>query len=527
MIVPLTPLDFKRRAVRVFGDKIGIVDGERRFTYHEFGERADRLAGALRRSLGVMPGERVALLSYNTHHLLEAYYGVPQAGAILMPINIRFAPDDIAYVLQHAEASVLFYHQEFQGIVDLLRPRLETLRHRVIIEGKAPGTHAYETLLAEAAPDGGPEILQIDENAICELFYTSGTTGRPKGVALTHRNLALHALYFDLAFRLSDADRILHVVPLFHVNGWGTPQGLTAVGGTHVMLRKVVPQDILRAIERERITILLGVPSIYNALVNEATVGTYDLTSLRLAVSGGAPSAPSLMRAIEEKLGCLSVVGYGLTETSPLLCQALLKAHLSGGPDAELRRRSTTGFEIVGVDARVVDSAGQEVPGDGKTIGEIVARSNSVMAGYYRDPEGTAAVIRDGWLHTGDMAVVDAEGYITIVDRQKDIIISGGENISSVGIENALYAHPAVFECAVIAVPDERWGETPKAFVVPKPGHGVSADELVAHCRRHLAGYTIPSSVEFRDSLPKTGTGKIMKSALREPYWRGYEKRVH
>ncbi len=526
MIVPLTPLDFKRRAVRVFGDKVGVVDGERRFTYREFGERANRLAGALR-ALGVGAGDRVAFLSFNTHHLLEAYYGILQAEAILAPINIRFSPDDIAYVLDHSDATVLFYHREFQGVVDLLRPRLGTLRHVVVIEGETPGVPEYEALIASAAPHPGPDIFQIDENAICELFYTSGTTGRPKGVALTHRALMLHALFFDLTFRLSDADRILHIVPLFHVNGWGTPQGLTAVGGTHVILRKVVPQDILRLIERERITVLLGVPMIYNALVNEPTVGTYDLTSLRLAVSGGAPSSPSLIQAIEEKLGCLSAVGYGLTETSPLLCQAMPKAHLGGGPEADLRRRATTGFEIVGVNIRVVDRSGQEVPWDGKAVGEIVARSNSVMAGYYRDPEATATVIRDGWFHTGDMAVVDPEGFITIVDRQKDMIISGGENISSVEIENALYAHSAVFECAVIAVPDENWGETPKALVVLKPGHSVTAEDLLAHCRSRLARFKVPSSLEFRDSLPKTGTGKIMKNALREAYWRGYEKRVH
>jgi len=526
MIVPLTPLDFKRRAVRNFGDKIGVVDGERRFTYREFGERADRLAGALR-ALDLAPGDRVAFLSYNTHHLLEAYYGVLQAGCVLAPLNIRLSMDDIAWVLDHSGAAVLAYHRDFQEIVDRVRPRLRALRHLIIVEGEDPEAQQYETLLSRAAPDPGPDIFQVDENAVCELFYTSGTTGQPKGVALTHRSLALHALCFNLAMRMSDADRVLHVVPLFHVNGWGTPQALTAAGGTHVMLRRVVAQDILRLIERERITILLGVPTIYNMLVNEPTIGTFDLTSLRQAVSGGAPASPNLIQAMEDKLGCLCVVGYGLTETSPLLSKALPKAHLAGEPADDLRRRSTTGFEVVGVDMRVVDRDGREVPCDGATVGEIVARSNAVMDGYYRDPGATAAAIRDGWFHTGDMAVVDAEGYITIVDRKKDIIISGGENISSVEIEKALAAHPAVFECTVLAVPDERWGETPKALVVLKPGQAATAEEILVHCRSHLAGFKVPSSVEFRESLPKSGTGKIMKHQLREPYWRGYEKRVH
>jgi fatty-acyl-CoA synthase len=526
MFVPLTPLDYKRRAVKNFGDKIGVVDGDRRFTYREFGERADRLAGALR-SLHVAPGDRVAFISYNIHHLLEAYYGVLQAGCVLTPINIRLSPQEIAYVLDHSGATVLCYHRDFQGIVDQVRPALKALRHLIIIEGEDPEARQYEDLLARATPDPGPEILQVDENAVCELFYTSGTTGRPKGVALTHRSLALHALNFSVAMRMSDADRVLHVVPLFHVNGWGTPQALTAVGGTHVMLRKVLAQEILRLIERERITILLGVPTIYNMLVNEPTIGRYDLTSLRRAVSGGAPTSPSLIQTMEEKLGCLSVVGYGLTETSPLLSKALPKAHLGGGADDDLRRRTTTGFEVIGVDMRVVDSEGREVRADGVTVGEIVARSTVVMDGYYRDPQATAEVMRDGWFHTGDMAVADAEGYVTIVDRKKDIIISGGENISSVEIEKVLAAHPAVFECTVIAVPDERWGETPKALVVLKPGQQGTAEEILAHCRRHLAGFKVPSSLEFRTDLPKTGTGKITKHELREPYWRGYEKRVH
>jgi len=526
MFVPLTPLDYKRRAVKNFGDKIGVVDGERRFTYREFGERADRLAGALR-ALDVAAGDRVAFISYNTHHLLEAYYGVVQAGCVLTPINIRLSVDEIASVLDHSGAAVVCYHRDFQEMVDRLRSKLKSLRHLIIIEGEDPESHQYETLLARAAPDPGPDILQVDENAVCELFYTSGTTGRPKGVALTHRALALHALIFNVTMRMSDADRVLHVVPLFHVNGWGTPQALTAVGGTHVMLRKIIAQDILRLIERERITILLGVPTIFNTLVNEPTIGTFDLTSLRRAVTGGAPASPNLIQTMEEKLGCLCVVGYGLTETSPLLTKALPKTHLGGGPEEDLRRRATTGFEVIGVDMRVVDREGHDVPADGATVGEIVARSNVVMEGYYRDPEGTAAVIKDGWFHTGDMAVVDAEGYVTIVDRKKDIIISGGENISSVEIEKTLAVHPAVFECTVIAVPDEMWGETPKALVVLKPGQQVTAEEILAHCRRHLAGFKIPSSVEFRESLPKSGTGKIMKQELREPYWRGYEKRVH
>jgi fatty-acyl-CoA synthase len=527
MRVPLTPLAFRRRAEALFGSKVGVVDGGRRFTYAEFGRRCRRLAAVLR-DQGVRSGEVVSFLTYNTHHLLEAYYGVLQAGAILNPINIRLHPTDIAYVLNHAESRALFFHRDFMPLVDGLRGGLETCRELVVLEpGGTPAFGGdYERLLGAAAPLA--DDPDVDEDAVAELFYTSGTTGRPKGVALTHRTLYLHALNGIIADRLTDASVLLHIVPMFHVNGWGAPHTVTAVGGTHVMLRKIDPAEILRLIEAERVTDIRGVPAIFNALVNHPEIGTRDLSTLRLAMSGGAPPAPALVKAMLERLGCEAIVGYGLTETSPVLTMARPKAHLSGEPpDRQLARRATTGYALLGVEIRVVDDRGRDVPADGRTVGEIITRSNVVMQGYYKDPEGTAAAIRDGWFYTGDMATIDQEGYIDIVDRKKDIIISGGENISSVQIENALYAHPAVFECAVIPVPDDRWGEVPKALVVLKPGAAASEAEVLAFCRERLAGFMVPKSVEFLDALPKGGTGKILKGQLRERYWAGHARRVH
>ena len=527
MQVPLTPLEFRRRAETLFGGKVGVVDGEKRFTYSEFGERSRRLAAAIR-DAGVRPGEVVSFLTYNTHHLLEAYYGVLQAGAVLNPINIRLHSRDITYVLNHADSRALFFHKDFAPMVEGMRADLESVRRFVAIEpdGRPPLGDEYEAVLERAAPLPADPV--VDENGVAELFYTSGTTGRPKGVALTHRSLYLHALYALIGTRETDASVMLHIVPMFHVNGWGAPHTITALGGRHVMLRKIDPVEIFRLVQAERVTELRGVPTIFNALVNHPDVGRYDLSSLRLAMSGGAPPAPALVKAILEKLGCEMFVGYGLTETSPVLTLARPKAHLSQEPpERQLERRSRTGYAILGVDVRVVDESARDVPADGRTVGEIVTRSNVVMDRYFKDPEATAAAIRDGWFHTGDMAEIDAEGYVNIVDRKKDIIISGGENISSVQIENALYAHPAVFECAVIPVPDEKWGEVPKALVVLKPGAAAGEADILAFCRDRLAGFMVPKSVDFLEALPKGGTGKILKTQLREQYWAGQDRRVH
>jgi fatty-acyl-CoA synthase len=526
--VPLSVLEFRDRAAAYFGDVEAVIDGDRRFTYREYGDRTHRLANALR-GLGVKPGDRVSFISHNTHQLLEAYYGVLEAGAVLNPINIRLAPPEIGYILGHAGSKVVFYHADFRPMVETLRSRLPPDTRLVVIEGQVegPATDEYEALLASASAGYTPE--PIDEDATAELFYTSGTTGKPKGVALTHRNLHLHGIYAGLALRVTDADTVLHVVPLFHVNGWGAPHWTTLAGGRHVMLRRFDPDTLFRLVEQEKVTRLLGVPTIFNALINHAERTSYDLSSLSEVLIGGSPASPALVRAVEEALGCRAIMSYGLSETTPIISLARPRAKLTADepPERAAARRAMTGYALPGVQLRVVDDSGGDVPPDGEQMGEIVVRSNVVMEGYYRDPDGTAEEIVDGWFHTGDMATIDEAGYIAIRDRSKDVIIRGGENIGSVEIENAIGSHPAVLESAVVARPDERWGEVPVALVVLKAGAGATELELKAHVRSQLAGFKVPESFEFRDSLPKGGTGKILKGELREPYWVGHTKRVN
>ncbi|HEX2755860.1 MAG TPA: fatty acid--CoA ligase [Candidatus Limnocylindrales bacterium] len=528
MFVPLSVLEFRDRAALFFGDKVGIIDGERQFTYRAFAERTHRLANALR-GIGVGAGDRVSFITYNTHQLLEAYYGVLEAGAVLNPINIRLAAHEIAFILDHAASRVVVFHHDFLPLIEQIGPRLASRPTFVVLEGDAGGLvdHEYEALLAGGSAD--PLHPEIDENGLAELFYTSGTTGMPKGVAMTHRELYLHSLVAEVGLGFDQDDVVLHVVPLFHVNGWGTPHFVTMIGGRHVMLRRFDPGALMELVERHRVTRLLAVPTIFNAILNHRERSSRDLTSLRQVIIGGAPASPALVASLEAELGVQAIVGYGLTETSPIITLAQPRSFLTEHEPAERRqeRQSMTGWAIPGVAVRVVDGDGHDVRPDGEQIGEIVVRSNLVMDGYYRDPDATAKAIRGGWLHTGDMATIDEAGYVLIKDRSKDIIISAGENISSVEIEVALGAHPAVLECAVIAAPDDKRGEVPVAFVVLKPDQTVSASDLRAFCREGLAGFKVPRQIQFRDALPKGGTGKILKAELREPFWVGRSSRVN
>jgi len=528
VFVPLSVLEFRDRAETYFGEKVGVVDGERSFTYRQFGERSHRLANALH-ELGVASGDRVSFMTYNTHQLLEAYYGVLEAGAVLNPINIRLTPNEIAYIVGHAGSKVVFFHKDFKPIVEAMIPELPVKPRFVIMEGAPDGVTdvEYEALLAGCSAE--PMTPEIDENAMAELFYTSGTTGFPKGVAMTHRELYLHSLLAEIGLGFTEDDVVLHVVPLFHVNGWGTPHFLTMIGGRHVMLRRFEPLALIQAIERHRITRVLAVPAIFNAMLNHAERSKHDLSSLKQLIIGGAPSSPTLIASLEAALPGVQVfAGYGLTETSPILTLATPRTFLTDIEPPEMRqaRQAWTGWPIPGIGLRVVHSDGRDVRPDGEQIGEIVVRSNTVMEGYYKDPEATAATIRDGWLYTGDMAVIDEQGYVLIKDRSKDIIIRGGENISSVEVENAILAHPAVLECAVVAAPDKALGEAPVALVVLKPGASATVKEIRDHCKARLARFKVPRDIHFHESLPKGGTGKILKGDLREPFWKGHESRV-
>ena len=520
MNIPLTPVRFLRYSEQQFPHKTAVVCGERRFTYAEFGDRAGRLAGALRNA-GVKAGDRVAFLSLNCHRLLEAYYGIPEAGGILLPLNIRLAASELAYILNDSGAAVLFLEEEFVGLVDSFRQELSTVRSFIQLGG-TPQTawlseHTYESMLAEANPYR-EEVVAFDENAVAEMFYTSGTSARPKGVMLTHRNVYLYAMNIALHYRIAYEHVVLHTIPLFHANGWGAAHTVTMVGGTHVMLPRFVPEEVFCLVQCERVTQLSLVPIMAAALVNSPARSKYDLSSVQWASIGGAASSPTLIRNAEQVLRFKCFSGYGLTECSPSLSTAELKPDMQLTPEERYVTQSMTGWAFPGCELRVVDAEDNDVPRDGVSMGEIIARSDGVMAGYWQQPEATAEALRGGWFHTGDMAVIAENGYILIVDRKKDIIVSGGENISSLDVEKVLSAHPGVYEAAVIPVTDPKWGEVPRAVVVAKPGCRPTEVELIEFCRARLAHYKCPQSIGFCESLPRTATGKVLKRELRKKY---------
>ncbi len=526
MFTPLTPLRCLHRAMDLFGDKIGVVCGEKQFSYGEFGERCQRLATGLVKN-GIAAGDRVAYLSLNNHRLLEGYFGVPQAGAILLPLNVRLAPPELAGILNDSGARMLMFEDEWAPLVEALRPHCPGLERLVSLEGQAPAELAYEEIIEAGRPERA-DIFGIDENAVAELFYTSGSTGKPKGVQLSHRTLYLHAL--SLATVYVDVHRMvnLHTIPLFHANGWGHPQASTYFGVKQVMVRRFEPKTVFRLIAEHKATDMYLVPAMANALLNSPELGSTDLRSMRRIMIGGAAASQALIERMEKAFGCEVYAGYGLSETGPILAAAIPKAGVEAASEEErYRRQAMTGWPLIGNEIRVVDENMRDVPRDMKAIGEIVVRGDHVMEGYYNDPEQTASIMTEGWLHTGDMAVWDEESFIQIVDRKKEIIISGGENISSVEIENAIYGHPGVLEVAVVAIPDERWGEAPAAIIVRKPGAELSARQVREFLAGKLAGFKIPRHIEFREeALPKTGTGKIRKLELREAFWAGKDRRV-
>jgi fatty-acyl-CoA synthase len=525
MIIPLTPLRFLRYSSQQFPGRTAVVCGDQRFTYAQFSDRTARQAGALR-SLGLKPGERVAFLGANCHRLLEGYYGVPEAGGVLLPLNIRLAPQELAYILNDSEAAVLFFEEQFKPLVESFRRELKSIRSFVPLDftPSAPwmSQQNYEGLLAAATPYR-TDVMKVDENSLAELFYTSGTSANPKGVMLTHRNIYLHALNVAIAFPITSESVELHTIPLFHANGWGVAHSLTYIGGKHVMMRKFETAAVFSLIEREGAQSLSVVPAMATALVNCPERHKFNLKSLQRMSIGGAASSPTLVREVEETFGCACYSGYGLTETSPVLTTARMKAGLDWQGQLRYEKLASTGHAVPGVEVRVVDPEGNDVPRDGKSIGEIVARSDGVMEGYWKQPEATAEVMRGGWFHSGDMATMDENGYVLIVDRKKDIIVSGGENISSLEVEKALLAHPGIYEVAVIPVPDDRWGEVPKALVVMKPGVSATENDVLEFCRGRLTHYKCPRSVEFLETLPRTGTGKVLKKELRKKYWSGTE----
>jgi fatty-acyl-CoA synthase len=514
METPLTPLDFLRRARKLYGDAEAVVDGDTRLSYAQFGDRIDRWSSALS-ALGVQPGDRVAYIAPNTHANLEGYYAVPQIGAVIVPCNYRLTADDFAYMIEHSGAKVVCAHPDQMDAMERVRDRLPASLHYVALERARDGWLDYERLLADAP--AGPPRPPVDERDLLSINYTSGTTSRPKGVMITHRNAYMNAIGTLVHLPMRPGERYLWTLPMFHANGWTFTWIVTAVGGTHVCLPKVEPARVYDLIRRERVNMLCAAPTVLIALAHADPAVRADAPRGVRVVTAGAPPAAATIRTVEEELGWTVTQVYGLTETAPFItvCEPRPEHdQLSVADRARVKARQ--GVELItSGELRVVNADGTDVPRDGATLGEIVARGNVVMAGYYRDPEATAAAIRDGWFHTGDAAVVHADGYVEIRDRIKDVIISGGENISSVEVEAALLAHPAVMEVGVVGLPHERWGEAPYAFVVLKPGQAATPDDLRTYCREKLAHFKVPHGFTFVAELPRTATGKIQKFVLR------------
>jgi fatty-acyl-CoA synthase len=515
MEVPLTPLEFARRARLLYPEREAVVDGALRLTYAQFLGRCDRWSAALQR-LGVGAGDRVVVIAPNTHAMLEQFYAVPQLGAILVPLNYRLSAADFRYMIGHCEPVVVCAHPDYIGAIESLRAEIPCVRHFVALEGTHPGWLDYEATLAAAGPEFERPV--IAETDVLTINYTSGTTSRPKGVMITHRNAWMNTVGTLVHHPLAVGERYLWTLPMFHANGWTFVWTVTAGGGTHVCLRKVDAAAIYALVNSERVSLLCAAPTVLIAVAHGPEVLRRELRRGVRVLTAGAPPAAATIRRIEGELGWVITHVYGLTETAPfiLVCESRPEhAALDAEQSATLKARQGVELMTSG-ELRVVDDADREVPADGATLGEIIVRGNVVMKGYYRDPEATALAFRNGWFHTGDAAVVHPDGYVEIRDRFKDVIISGGENISSIELEGVLLTHPAVMEAAVVGMPHEKWGETPVAHVVLRAGASTTADVLRAHCRERLAHFKVPTAVHFVPELPKTATGKIQKYVLRK-----------
>jgi fatty-acyl-CoA synthase len=517
MEAPLTPLEFARRARKLYGDREAVVDGDLRLTYEQFFDRCDRWSSALQ-GMGVRKGDRVAYIAPNVHEQLESFYAVPQIGAVLVPINYRLTAEDFVYITAHSGSKILCVHPDYLGAVDGVRDQLGGVEHFVSLgsAGGRKGWVEYETALGSAKPDY--KRPDIEESDLLTINYTSGTTAKPKGVMITHRNAWANAVGTLVHFHITVDDRYLWTLPMFHANGWTFVWIITAVGGKHICLPKVEPARVFDLVRKEKVGWLCAAPTILIALANAPAEVRGDVPKgVHVITAGAAPAAATIER-MEGDLGWEVTQVYGLTETAPFItiCEPRPEHKTLGITELGIVK-ARTGVELItSGELRVVDTDGNDVAADGESLGEIIARGNVIMQGYYNDPEATKRVMGDGWFHTGDAAVLHPDGYVEIRDRIKDVIISGGENISSLEVEGVLLRHPGVQEAAIVGLPHEKWGEAPHAYVVLKSGATATEPELIAYTRERLAHFKAPHSVTFVQELPKTATGKIQKYVLRK-----------
>jgi fatty-acyl-CoA synthase len=526
----LTPVHFIGRSVEVYPEKTAVIHGDRRFTYRQFDERVKRLAGALKR-IGISRGDKVAFICPNIPPMLEAHFAVPMIGAALVTVNIRLSPQEVAYILHHSDAKACFVDNEFASLVLPNIAELPGIKTFVNICDQSDALPLdgpeYEALLGS----GGTEEIPIevtDERDVVTINYTSGTTGKPKGVMYHHRGAYLNVLGDCLEVGLRHDSVYLWTLPMFHCNGWCFPWAVTAAGATHVCLRKVDPAEIFRLIEKEDVSHMCGAPIVLIGMANHPAAKQTKFKRRLEIATGGAPPSPTILEQMDAMGANVNHV-YGLTEVYGPYTVCAWHAEWNALPVKEraaIRARQGVAYTVCQFLDVVNPATMEPVPRDGRTIGEVVMRGNVVMLGYYKDAEATQKAFEGGWFHSGDLAVMHPDNYIQIMDRMKDIIISGGENISTVEVENVLYRHPDVLEVAVVAAPDAKWGEVPKAFVTPKPGTSPSAAQIIAFCKEHLARFKAPKAVEFMP-LPKTSTGKVQKFVLRQKEWEGRKQRVN
>ena len=531
-LAPLNPQSFLDRSAYVFREQAALVYGDRRWTYPELAARVNRLASALR-SWGLQKDDRVAFLCPNIPPMLEAHFGVPLSGGVLVALNTRLSADNIRTILNHSGARILFVDTELTSLVKPILDDLESLEAVVNIvdeQAGAPGERLpgmdYETFLADGSEEPVESWLESELDVIT-INYTSGTTGAPKGVMYTYRGAYLNALGEALEMGMNSRSVYLWTLPMFHCNGWCFTWGVVAVGGTQVCLRKFDPEAVVDLVMKEDVTHFCGAPTVLIMLANHPSIQRLRPRRKLTIATAAAPPSPTIIQTMED-LGVEIIHVYGLTETygPHSICEWQAQwDDLPATERARLKARQGVPY-IHAAEMRVVDESMNDVPADGQTLGEVVMRGNNVMKGYFRAPEITANAFRGGWFHSGDLAVMHPDGYIELRDRAKDIIISGGENISTIEVEQMVASHPAVLEVAVVAMPHDVWGEVPKAFVTLKPGATATEEEIIAYCRERMAHFKCPKAVEF-GPLPKTSTGKVQKFRLREKEWAGYEKRIH